>query len=175
MLNFRIKNPYRADEPDISDDENNSKNIMNFIFTNEDKTKTMVIPEFDYKKVLGSKIKIWSRDLETNEIERYFTDNILPGIKNESSLYMSFFLFESAIYSLIKRRDIYNNKKTMNRESTFLGLEKSSNMSLTNNSHNQKSENCTNNNNPINKISEFGENIKENSVKSKGNFNKIIN
>lgn len=137
MLNFRFKNPYRSDEEEISDDENNFESNSNFIFNS--KGDEVIIPEFDHRKILAPKVKIWSRDLETNEIEKHFCDKILPNVQNISSLYVAFFLFESAIYSLIKRRDVYNSKKTMIRESSFLGLDKSLNDN--NNTPNDNSKN----------------------------------
>jgi hypothetical protein len=193
MLNFRFKNPYRSDEPQLSDveeedfnqeiqEENNSEKNKNFIFlcTNNyinggiNNNNNLIIPEFDFRKILGPKVKIWSRELETNDIERYFNEEILPNVKNLSGLYTAFFLFEAAINSLIKRRDTLINKKTSNKENTIFGLEKSSNnLSNNNNIYLNKNKNCenifdnenvninnnnkSNINNYVNKLSEYNE------------------
>jgi len=170
MLNFRFKNPYRSDEPEFSQSDEEEKGFnqenhdendfeknknFNFISTNiNGEINTLIIPKIDIRKILGAKVKIWSRDLETNEIERYFNEELLPNVKTMSSLYTAFFLFEAAIYGLIKRRDTFTSKKIYNKENTntIIAFEKTS----INNVNNNINKNNINNYNE--KISELNEN-----------------
>ncbi len=51
-------------------------------------------------------------------MEKYFTETILEKIDNIPNLYIAYFLFEGAVYSLVKRREPY--KKTYFKDPTGL-------------------------------------------------------
>jgi len=51
-------------------------------------------------------------------MEKYFCEKILEKIDNIANLYIAYFLFEGAVYGLIKRRDPY--KKSNARDITGL-------------------------------------------------------
>lgn len=172
MLNFRFKNPYRSDEPPVSDDEIEKTEDLKFFSLKVDKEeKIFNIFEFDNTRLLAPKgkffiyhkklVKIWSRDLEINEMEKYFCDNILERINNLANLYIAYFLFEGAVYSLIKRRDPY--KKSSYREMSLGGIDNNSNMNYASSSINLM------NNNNLQGFNENGNNL-NNSLMKQGNF-----
>lgn len=53
-------------------------------------------------------------------MEKYFCETILEKINNVPNLCIAYFLFEGAVYGLIKRRDPY--KKSIVRDSMGLDL-----------------------------------------------------
>lgn len=55
MLNLRFKNPYRTDEPLVSDHEDpgNDVDIPSYVFSSEN--QKLVIFEYDQRKVLAPK------------------------------------------------------------------------------------------------------------------------
>ena len=57
MLNLRFKNPYRSDEPTISDTEDSINNleIPSYVFSSD--KENIVIFEYDQRKVLAPKGK----------------------------------------------------------------------------------------------------------------------
>lgn len=95
-------------------------------------------------------------------MEKYFCENILERINNVPNLYIAYFLFEGAVYSLIKRRDPY--KKSSYREMSLGGIENNSNMNyasssmnLMNNNNSQGfNENVNNVNNVNNSLGKQG-------------------
>jgi len=54
MLNFRFKNPYRADEPPVLDEELNKEENSTFLFKGKNKS-SFKIYEFDNTKLLAPK------------------------------------------------------------------------------------------------------------------------
>jgi len=54
MLNFRFKNPYRADEPTVSEQELNNEKNSSFLFKGKNKS-SFKIYEFDNTKLLAPK------------------------------------------------------------------------------------------------------------------------
>jgi hypothetical protein len=57
-------------------------------------------------------VKIWSKDLEVYEIEKYFGDNLLNDMNCPSKFYLALHFYESVIFSLIKRREAIGKKSS---------------------------------------------------------------
>ena len=130
MLNLRFKNPYRSDEAAVSESEDvimSQVDIPSYKFIpNKDENyieknnEKLLVFEYDQRKVLAPKgiyyvilVKIWSKDLETYEMEKYFYDNLLNQNHSPPQLYLALHFYESVIFSLIKRRETIG-KKTSN-------------------------------------------------------------
>jgi len=55
MFTVRFKNPYRSDEPPISDDEIEEKNQKKFEFKDKEMNVLLEVKEFDSAKYLAPK------------------------------------------------------------------------------------------------------------------------
>ena len=121
MFNHRFKNPYKSD---IEEDENEEDdemayhipdNMEKYIFINE-KNEQFVIYETDPMKVLSPKVKIWPKDIEINEVDKYYTSVLLKNITNTQKLNFALHFYEDVIFGLIKRRETkkYGHNNMMN-------------------------------------------------------------
>ena len=115
MFNYRFKNPYKIFNEDEMEEINNenyiiSKDTNKYIFK-EDK-KYLVIYETLPNKILSPKVKIWTKEVEQYEIDKYYTNVLLKNnnFNHQQLLYMVHF-YENVIFGLIKRRE--NKKKNL--------------------------------------------------------------
>jgi hypothetical protein len=120
MLNLRFKNPYKIDSyEEGSEDEDNNNQAK----TGSYKFGDLTIYEFDRNKELAPKgihiltlVKNWIKELETYDMEKYFTDFLIPNIDgNIARLFLSTFFYESNILNLLKCREKIT-KRGPNRE-----------------------------------------------------------
>lgn len=121
MFNHRFKNPYKSDIEDEENEESEEKvyqipdSMEKYIFINE-KNEQFIIYETDPMKVLSPKVKIWPKDIEINEVDKYYTSVILKNITNKQKLNFALHFYEDVIFSLIKRRETkkYGHNNMMN-------------------------------------------------------------
>jgi hypothetical protein len=55
---------------------------------------------------VASKARLWSKDYETYEIEKYFKEYVYQS-STFSDIYFAYFVFEGVLNNLIKRREVY--------------------------------------------------------------------
>ena len=115
MFNYRFKNPYKIFNEDEMEDINNenyviSKDTNKYIF--KEGKKNLTIYETVPNKILSPKVKIWTKEVEQYEIDKYYTNVLLKNNKfnHQQLLYMVHF-YENVIFGLIKRRE--NKKKSL--------------------------------------------------------------
>ena len=115
MFNYRFKNPYKIFNEDEMEEINNenyviSKDTNKYIF--KEGKKNLVIYETVPNKILSPKVKIWTKEVEQYEIDKYYTNVLLKNNKfnHQQLLYMVHF-YENVIFGLIKRRE--NKKKSL--------------------------------------------------------------
>ena len=113
MFNHRFKNPYKIlseeEEKELKNGEyiiSNNIEKYNFIDKNNN---IFYIYETDPSKILSPKVKIWSKEIESFEIDKYYTNILLNNIKTHQQLWFTLHFYENIIFGLIKRRE--NKKK----------------------------------------------------------------
>jgi hypothetical protein len=123
MFNFRFKSPYKqeessySEEVDILNSGNDNGILPKFVFT-DDNGENLEIFESDPFRILSPKVKIWPKELENSNIDKYYTEIVLPSITNKEHLMFSIHFIETVIYGLVKRRE--NIKKANNNISNNL-------------------------------------------------------
>ena len=110
MFNHRFKNPYKSDIEEEENEEDEDINyevpedIEKYIFIDDNKNE-FIIYETDPMKVLSPKVKIWPKDIEINEVDKYYTSVLLKNITNTQKLNFALHFYEDVIFGLIKRRE----------------------------------------------------------------------
>ena len=113
MFNHRFKNPYKIlseeEEKELKNiDYNISNNIEKYIFIDKNGNEFFVY-ETDPSKILSPKVKIWSKDIESYEIDKYYSNYLLNKVNSHQQLWYILHFYENIIFGLIKRRE--NKKK----------------------------------------------------------------
>ena len=113
MFNHRFKNPYKIlseeEEKELKNiDYNISNNIEKYIFIDKNGNEFFVY-ETDPSKILSPKVKIWSKDIESYEIDKYYSNCLLNKVNSHQQLWYILHFYENIIFGLIKRRE--NKKK----------------------------------------------------------------
>ena len=113
MFNHRFKNPYKIlseeEEKELKNGEyiiSNNIEKYNFIDKNNN---IFYIYETDPSKILSPKVKIWSKEIELYEIDKYYSNILLNNVKTHQQLWFILHFYENIIFGLIKRRE--NKKK----------------------------------------------------------------
>lgn len=110
MFNHRFKNPYKSDieldEMEESEDEPYSipEDLEKYVFIDENDNE-FIIYETDPMKILSPKVKIWQKDIEINEVDKFYTSVLLQSITNTQKLHFALHFYEEVILGLIKRRE----------------------------------------------------------------------
>ena len=113
MFNHRFKNPYKVlseeEEKELkTGDYSISNNIEKYNFIDKN-GKIFNIYETDPSKILSPKVKIWSKEIELYEIDKYYSNILLNNVKTHQQLWFILHFYENIIFGLIKRRE--NKKK----------------------------------------------------------------
>ncbi len=113
MFNHRFKNPYKIlSEEEEKELKNGDYTILNNVvkYNFIDKNGNIFnIYETDPSKILSPKVKIWSKEIELYEIDKYYSNILLNNVKTHQQLWFILHFYENIIFGLIKRRE--NKKK----------------------------------------------------------------
>ena len=110
MFNHRFKNPYKSDieQEEMEEDEEEPYSLPDdlekYIFI-DSKGEEFIIYETDPMKILSPKVKIWPKEIEKTEVDKYYSSTLLQTITNTQKLNFALHFYEEVIFTLIKRRE----------------------------------------------------------------------
>ena len=108
MFNHKFKNPYKIitneDEVIIKDKGNKFYNMNYFTFEQED-GNVLNIPETNPNLILSPKVKIWSKEMDLNDIDFYYNNDLLLSVFSREQLCYVVHFYEMAIFGLVHRRE----------------------------------------------------------------------
>ena len=110
MFNHRFKNPYKSDieQEEMEEDEEEPYSLPDdlekYVFIDL-QGEEFIIYETDPMKILSPKVKIWPKEIEKTEVDKYYSSTLLQTITNTQKLNFALHFYEEVIFTLIKRRE----------------------------------------------------------------------
>ena len=110
MFNHRFKNPYKSDieQEEMEEDEEEPYSLPDdlekYVFI-DSQGEEFIIYETDPMKILSPKVKIWPKEIEKTEVDKYYSSTLLQTITSTQKLNFALHFYEEVIFTLIKRRE----------------------------------------------------------------------
>ena len=108
MFNQKFKNPYKIitneDEIIMKDKGNKYYYVDYFTFEQEDGNE-FKIPDTNPNLILSPKVKIWSKEMDLNDIDFYYNNDLLLSVFSREQLCYVVHFYEMAIFGLVHRRE----------------------------------------------------------------------
>jgi len=108
MFNQKFKNPYKIitneDEIIMKDKGNKYYYVDYFTFEQEDGNE-FKIPDTNPNLILSPKVKIWSKEMDLNDIDFYYNNDMLLSVFSREQLCYVVHFYEMAIFGLVHRRE----------------------------------------------------------------------
>ena len=108
MFNHKFKNPYKIitneDEIIMKEKGNKYYYVDYFTFEQEDGNE-LKIPDTNLNLILSPKVKIWSKEMDQNDIDFYYNNDLLLSVFSREQLCYVVHFYEMAIFGLVHRRE----------------------------------------------------------------------
>ena len=108
MFNHKFKNPYKIitneDEIIMKEKGNKYYYVDYFTFELEDGSE-FKIPDTNLNLILSPKVKIWSKEMDQNDIDFYYNNDLLLSVFSREQLCYVVHFYEMAIFGLVHRRE----------------------------------------------------------------------
>ena len=108
MFNHKFKNPYKIitneDEIIMKEKGNKYYYVDYFTFELEDGSE-FKIPDTNLNLILSPKVKIWSKEMDLNDIDFYYNNDLLLSVFSREQLCYVVHFYEMAIFGLVHRRE----------------------------------------------------------------------
>ena len=107
MFNHKFKNPYKIltkDEEIIVKDKG-IKYYLNYFTFEEENGNEFNIPETNPSLILSPKVKIWSKDMDSVDMDFYYNNDLLLSVFSREQLCYIVHFYEMAIFGLVHRRE----------------------------------------------------------------------
>ena len=107
MFNHKFKNPYKIltkDEEIIVKDKG-IKYYLNYFTFEEENGNEFNIPETNPILILSPKVKIWSKDMDSVDMDFYYNNDLLLSVFSREQLCYIVHFYEMAIFGLVHRRE----------------------------------------------------------------------
>ena len=108
MLNHKFKNPYKIltqEEEFLVKDKGINKYYINYFTFEEGNGEVFNIPETNPNLILSPKVKIWSKEMDLNDIDFYYNNDLLLSVFSREQLCYVVHFYEMAIFGLVHRRE----------------------------------------------------------------------
>ena len=108
MLNHKFKNPYKIltqEEEFLVKDKGINKYYINYFTFEEGNGNVFNIPETNPNLILSPKVKIWSKEMDLNDIDFYYNNDLLLSVFSREQLCYIVHFYEMAIFGLVHRRE----------------------------------------------------------------------
>ena len=107
MFNHKFKNPYKIlsaeEEKELTLKEKINKG-NNFVF-DEENGNQFSIPETNSLLLLSPKVKIWSKEMDLIDIDKFYNNDLLINVYSREQLCYVVHFYEMAIFGLVHRRE----------------------------------------------------------------------
>ena len=108
MFNHKFKNPYKIitnEDEVIIKDKGNKFYYMNYFTFEQEDGSVLNIPETNPNLILSPKVKIWSKEMDLNDIDFYYNNDLLLSVFSREQLCYVVHFYEMAIFGLVHRRE----------------------------------------------------------------------
>ena len=108
MFNQKFKNPYKIitnEDEVIIKDKGNKFYYMNYFTFEQEDGNAFNIPETNINLILSPKVKIWSKEMDLNDIDFYYNNDLLLSVFSREQLCYVVHFYEMAIFGLVHRRE----------------------------------------------------------------------
>ena len=108
MFNHKFKNPYKIitnEDEVIIKDKGNKFYYMNYFTFEQEDGNVLNIPETNPNLILSPKVKIWSKEMDLNDIDFYYNNDLLLSVFSREQLCYVVHFYEMAIFGLVHRRE----------------------------------------------------------------------
>ena len=108
MFNHKFKNPYKIitnEDEVIIKDKGNKFYYMNYFTFEQEDGNDLNIPETNPNLILSPKVKIWSKEMDLNDIDFYYNNDLLLSVFSREQLCYVVHFYEMAIFGLVHRRE----------------------------------------------------------------------
>ena len=108
MFNHKFKNPYKIitnEDEVIIKDKGNKFYYMNYFTFEQEDGNEFNIPETNPNLILSPKVKIWSKEMDLNDIDFYYNNDLLLSVFSREQLCYVVHFYEMAIFGLVHRRE----------------------------------------------------------------------
>ena len=108
MFNQKFKNPYKIitnEDEVIIKDKGNKFYYMNYFTFEQEDGNAFNIPETNPNLILSPKVKIWSKEMDLNDIDFYYNNDLLLSVFSREQLCYVVHFYEMAIFGLVHRRE----------------------------------------------------------------------
>ena len=108
MFNHKFKNPYKIitnEDEVIVKDKGNKFYYMNYFTFEQEDGNVLNIPETNPNLILSPKVKIWSKEMDLNDIDFYYNNDLLLSVFSREQLCYVVHFYEMAIFGLVHRRE----------------------------------------------------------------------
>ena len=107
MFNMKFKNPYKilTKDDEIIVKDKGIKYYMNYFTFEEENGNEFNIPETNPNLVLSPKVKIWSKDMDSVDMDFYYNNDLLLSVFSREQLCYVVHFYEMAIFGLVHRRE----------------------------------------------------------------------
>ncbi len=108
MFNHKFKNPYKIitnEDEVIIKDKGNKFYYMNYFTFEQEDGNVLNIPETNPNLILSPKVKIWSKEMDLNDIDFYYNNDLLLSVFSREQLCYVVHFYEMAIFGLAHRRE----------------------------------------------------------------------
>ena len=108
MFNHKFKNPYKIitnEDEVVIKDKGNKFYYMNYFTFEQEDGNVLNIPETNPNLILSPKVKIWSKEMDLNDIDFYYNNDLLLSVFSREQLCYVVHFYEMAIFGLVHRRE----------------------------------------------------------------------
>ena len=108
MFNHKFKNPYKIitnEDEVVIKDKGNKFYYMNYFTFEQEDGNNLNIPETNPNLILSPKVKIWSKEMDLNDIDFYYNNDLLLSVFSREQLCYVVHFYEMAIFGLVHRRE----------------------------------------------------------------------
>ena len=108
MFNHKFKNPYKIitnEDEMVIKDKGNKFYYMNYFTFEQEDGNYLNIPETNPNLILSPKVKIWSKEMDLNDIDFYYNNDLLLSVFSREQLCYVVHFYEMAIFGLVHRRE----------------------------------------------------------------------
>ena len=108
MFNHKFKNPYKIitnEDEVVIKDKGNKFYYMNYFTFEQEDGNNLNIPETNPNLILSPKVKIWSKEMDLNDIDFYYNNDLLLSVFSREQLCYIVHFYEMAIFGLVHRRE----------------------------------------------------------------------
>ena len=108
MFNHKFKNPYKIitnDDEIIMKEKGNKYYYVDYFTFEQEDGNELKIPDTNLNLILSPKVKIWSKEMDQNDIDFYYNNDLLLRVFSREQLCYVVHFYEMAIFGLVHRRE----------------------------------------------------------------------